>query len=168
MLSSESVSRKRLVNILNYVNFKGSSVVVNLRRLRDGSKVSLRAIPEPCSGENARLTWLESPPKDIDTDAAYGLVDFFIDMGSRVVIVNGRLADVNRSGTTILLPEHCHGTSRRRVERHASALVHVTLSRSGSEATGLLQDFGGASSRCGSLLTTSISFRKRRASSLLR
>ena len=54
-LSSESISRKRLINILNYVNFKGSSVVVNLRSLADGSMLSLRARRNPAPGKRLVL-----------------------------------------------------------------------------------------------------------------
>jgi len=42
---NERISSKHLVNILNYVNFKGDSVVVNLRRIQDGSMLSLKATP---------------------------------------------------------------------------------------------------------------------------
>ena len=137
----ESVSRKRLINILNYVNFKGDGVAVNLRSLRDGGMLSLKAAPEPCFGETARLAWSEKPPTNIDT--AYEFTDFFIDKGSRLVIVGGRSTDIGRSGITVLLPKHCQATSRRRMERFGSAPVHATLSRNMSEGTGLLQDFGG-------------------------
>ncbi len=139
---SESVSRKRLINMLNHVNFRGGDVVVNLRRLRDGSRLSLRARPEPCSGDTAHLAWSETPPGNIAT-APYELADFFIDRGSRVIIVEGKLTDVSRLGIAILLPDHCYATSRRRLERYSAAQVRATLSRNGSETTGLLQDFGG-------------------------
>jgi hypothetical protein len=139
---SEGISRKHLVNILNYVNFRGAYVVVNLKSLVDGRRLSLRAAPEPCAGDTARLAWSETPPGNIDA-AAHQLVDFFIDMGSRVVIAGGRATDVSRSGIRVLLPERCYATSRRQMERFSSALVHVTLSRNGSEETGLLRDFGG-------------------------
>jgi len=137
----ESVSRKRLVDILNYVNFLGKSVAVSLTRLHDGSVLSLKATVEPCRGDAACLTWSENPPGDID--AGYGLNNFLIDMGSRLLIVDGTLTDMSRLGMRILLPEHCRATSRRRKERFCSAPVRTTISRNGSEATGLLQDFGG-------------------------
>jgi len=136
----ESVSRAHLVNILNYVNFNEKSVALNLRRLSGGSRISLRAIPEPCSGENVRLTWSENPPSDIDE--AYEYTDFFIDKGSKVLIVDGKLADISRAGITILLPECCHATSRRRKQRFDSEQVEATIAQNGSEAKGVLKDFG--------------------------
>ena len=139
-LPSEGISRKHLINILNYVNFKGGCVVVNLKSFAGGSRLSLRATPEPCAGDTARLTWSEAPPGNIDA-APYKLVDFLIDKGLRVVVVGGQATEVSRSGITVLLPERCYATSRRRTERFSSALVKVTLSRNGSEATGLLRDF---------------------------
>jgi hypothetical protein len=139
---SESVSRKRLVNILNYLNFKGGRVVVNLRSLRDGSSLSLRATPEPCANDMACLIWSETVPAKMDA-TAYEFADFLIDRGSRVVVVHGETAELGRSGITVGLPEHSQTTSRRRTERFSSSIVHATLSRYGSEATGLLQDFGG-------------------------
>ena len=135
----ENVSRRHLVNILNYVNFREKSVVVNLRRSRGAGKISLRAIPEPCSGENARLIWSEEPPTDIDT--GYIFTDFLIDWGQRVVIVEGQLTDIDRAAIAVLLPEHCRATLRRRTERFGSAPVQVTLMRNKSETKGFLQDF---------------------------
>ena len=124
--------------------------------------MSLRAAPEPCAGETARLTWSESPAQDRH-GCGLRLVDFLIDKGSRVVVVGGQATDVSRSGITVLLPERCYATSRRRMTS-GSALVHVTLSRNGSEATGLLRDFGGGSSECGLLSAMSVSFRRGGAS----
>ena len=138
----ERVSRKHLVNILNYVNFKEGCVVVNFRSTRDGTTLSLKAVPGPCCGDTANLTWSVRPPADIDT--AYEYTDFFIDKGSRVVVVGGQLTDVSPLGMTILLPEHCYATSRRRVERFSSAPVEATLSKNKWRATGPLQDFSGA------------------------
>jgi hypothetical protein len=137
----ESISRKRLTSILNHVNFKENSVVVNLKRLRDGTILSLRATPEPCRGETARLTWSVNLPPDAET--AYEFADFLIDKGTRVIVVGGRSTDVGPSGITIFLPEHCQAISRRRTERFGSSSVRATLSRNGSTAVGFLRDFGG-------------------------
>lgn len=137
----ESISRRRLINILNYVNFKGGDVVVNLRKIGGGGKVSLRAVPAPCSGEVLRLTWAEEAPPDIES--GYSFTDFFVDNGSRALIVNGASNDIDPSGATVLLPWFCRATSRRRRERFGSAPVLATLTRNSSEAVGILQDFGG-------------------------
>jgi hypothetical protein len=138
----EDVSCKHLIHILNYVNFKRGCVVVNLKNLENGNRLSLRATPEPCANDTARLAWSETVPANMDA-TTYELVDFLIDRGSRVVIVGGQAMDMNASGTTVVLPERSHTTSRRQTERFSSALVHATLCRNESEATGLLQDFGG-------------------------
>lgn len=138
---SESVSVKRLVNILNHVNFRENTVVVNFRRFRDGGTLSLKAAPEPCEDNTVRLFWREKPPKSLEK--AYEFADFFIDRGSRVVIVDGHATNIDDSGITVLLPRHCRATSRRRSERFSSVPVHATLSGDESEATGLLKDFGG-------------------------
>ena len=137
----ESVPLKRLVNILNYANFKGDGVLVNLRSSQNGSRLTLKAAPLPCCGNTAHLSWSESPPTDIDI--AYDLVDFFIDIGSKLLVVGGRPTDISLSGITVLLPERCYAISRRRIERHRSVLAHVTLSRNRAKVTGLLRDFGG-------------------------
>ena len=130
---TDDVSRKRLVNILNYANFEGKEVVVNLRSRQDGSRLSLRAAPDPCCGEIAPFSWSESPPVSIGT--AYDLIDFFIDTGSKLVIVDGMLAGIGRSGVRILLPERSYAISRRRLERYKSMLTNVTLSRNGAKMT---------------------------------
>lgn len=137
----KSVPLKRLVNILNYANFKEDGVLINLKSLQNGSRLTLKAAPQPCRGNMARFSWSESPPSNIGT--AYDLVDFFVDIGLKLLIVEGRLTDIGPSGMTVLLPERCYAISRRRIERYRSVFAHVTLSRNRAKVTGLLRDFGG-------------------------
>jgi hypothetical protein len=138
---AESISRKRVVNILNYVDFREKNVVVNLRSVQDGNTLSLRATPEPCQGEVACLKWFEETPANVERD--YEFVDFLIDKGQRVVVVTGQPTHIDASGIGVLLPAHCQTISRRRTERFGSAPVHATLSNNESTAMGTLQDFGG-------------------------
>src|SRR5271157_5980397 len=130
----ERVPRRRVVNILNHANFMGEGVVVNLRNLQTGSGLALKAAPEPCRQDTVRLTWTESPPADVDRK--YDLIEFCIGMGTKLLIIGGRLIEISRSGITVLLPEHSYAVSRRRVERHSSMLARVTLSRSNEEVAG--------------------------------
>jgi hypothetical protein len=103
----EKVSRKRLINLLNHVNFKGSNVVVRLTNLEDGSIISLRARPEPCTGDVVYLTWSEVPPGNMKTQT-YELSDFLVDKGSRVIVVEARLADIGGLGISVVLPEQAY------------------------------------------------------------
>jgi hypothetical protein len=139
---SESVSCKRLTNILNYLNFTGGFVVVSLKCLENGSRLSLRATPEPCEGNVVYLNWSENPPANMSA-TTYELTDFLIDKGLRVIMVSGQVIDINHSGISVVLPEHCYATSRRRMERFCAALVKATLLCEGIEMAGHLQDFGG-------------------------
>ncbi len=138
----ESISRKHLSNILNHVNFKGGYVVVNLKNLIDENRFSLRAKPEPCAGKTARLAWVETPPANIDS-APHQLVNYLIDNGARLVIVGGEATNINQIFITVLLPEHCYATSRRRTERFIPVPVRAMLSANDAEAMGFLSDFGG-------------------------
>ena len=136
----ERFHRRRLINILNHANFMGDHVVVNLRNIESGSGLALKATPEPCYPDSVRLVWSESPPTDIDT--GYDLIDFCIGIGARLLIIPGRLSEVDRSGVNVLLPEYGHAISRRRMERHNSVFARVTLSRGNLKVTGQLLDFG--------------------------
>jgi hypothetical protein len=137
-----SVSRKHLINLLNHANFQEGCVVVNLKNIERNRKLSLRAIPDPCDGERVRLVWTENPPRHMDV-SSHEFVDFLIDKGSRVVRVNGRVVNLDRSSMTVDLPERCYATSRRSMERFASARVRAIISREGTTASGVLLDFGG-------------------------
>jgi hypothetical protein len=138
---SESISRKYLVNTLNYLNFNGNRVVVNLKSRVDGNEISLRALPEPCSGDTVALVWSETPPKDIAV--AYELINILVDRGSGVIAVQGQLISINRTGASVLLPLRCDSISRRRLERFGSTQVRAIVSCSDKKAAGDLQDFGG-------------------------
>ena len=43
----KKISRKQIINLLNYVNFQDDSIVVNLKHSRFENVVSLEAKPQP-------------------------------------------------------------------------------------------------------------------------
>jgi hypothetical protein len=138
----ENISRKHLVNILNHVNFKGGQVFVNLKKPEGVDEVSLRATPQPCVDDTVRLLWIDVVPESAG-GVVHQTAEFLVDRGSRVVVANGQVVAADRSSITLVLPDRCYATSRRRMERFGSAAVNVLLGRGMLKATGMLLDFGG-------------------------
>ena len=54
------VTRRHLVNKLNYLNFQDQTILVGLRHVCYDSAVTLRARPKPCAGERLECGWAES------------------------------------------------------------------------------------------------------------
>ena len=94
----QKVSKKRLIDSLNSVNFRENPIMVNLEHTRYGNPLFLRAYPQPCSGELLHCVWAEPCPANLAT--GYTARNFMVDRGLDLLIVDGRpiaalrLADV--------------------------------------------------------------------------
>jgi hypothetical protein len=141
--SCRTISFKQLINLLNYANYETQSVTVNFTSLTDGSLLSLRATPEPCDSESVHLLWAVKPPLQ-DLVKAHSFANILIDKGSAVVVVSGKMENVDTSGITVLLSKNPYVMSKRHIERYKSKHVRAVLSQNGKEVDGLLSDFGGS------------------------
>ena len=48
---TQRITKKRLVDSLNSLNFRGDPITVNFEHARYGTFLFLKAYPQPCSGE---------------------------------------------------------------------------------------------------------------------
>jgi hypothetical protein len=143
--SAQKIQRKRLIDNLNYANFQGSSITVNLRHARYGSPMSVRVYPEPCSGEMLRCVWAHPCPANIGE--AYTFQNLMIDRGCDLLIVEAQPTEVTDAGITLLLPEECHRLRTRKTKRQASGNIRVTLIQDAVHFSGVLLDFSTAAFR---------------------
>jgi hypothetical protein len=141
----QKVAKKRLVDSLNYVNFQRHSVVVNLEHARYHNLLSLRAHPQPCSGDTLRCLWAEPCPANLAT--SYTFRNFMVDRGLDLLIADAQATELTDDGITVKLPEECRILRTRKARRHACEGVQVTLMQDAAAFAGTLDDFTAVSFR---------------------
>ncbi|HVN95366.1 MAG TPA: hypothetical protein VMT62_02965, partial [Syntrophorhabdaceae bacterium] len=138
-VGTQRITKKKLVDSLNCINFMEEPVIVHLEHIRYGSPLFLRAYPRPCSGETLECTWVDPCPRNIGT--LYKAKNFMIDKGLDLLIVDPQASEMNEAGVTFVLPEECRGFRLRRARRYASEGIQVTLMQDAATFSGILDDF---------------------------
>jgi hypothetical protein len=135
----QRVTKKRLVDSLNSLNFREDPVTVHLEHVRYGTLLFLRAYPQPCTGDLLECTWAEPAPANIAT--SYTVRNFLVDRGLDLLIVDAQVREMTPAGITFVLPEECRGHRLRRAKRYASEGIRVTLMQDATTCSGMLDDF---------------------------
>lgn len=136
----ETITRKQLVSILDYMNFKENTVIINLRHIRYGNTLSLEAYPLVYSEEFVRCVWVNKPlVHDIDT--AYEFVNLVIDRNVSIIVVKANVRQITVEHIDLFLPETCEVVLLRRTKRHLSSGVDVEVFQNGVLFRGTLIDF---------------------------
>lgn len=60
--NGKSVTRRQLVNKLNFINFQDESIIAHFRHTKYDSSLSLKLKPLPCAGEQLDCRWVDAPP----------------------------------------------------------------------------------------------------------
>jgi hypothetical protein len=142
---AQRITKKRLVDSLNCVNFRGDPITVNFEHARYGTFLFLQAYPQPCSGDMLHCLWAEPCPANIVT--SYKVLNFMVDRGLDIFIVDAQASEMTDAGITFVLPEDCRGHRLRRARRYVSEGVQVTLMQDAATCSGILDDFNTDSFR---------------------
>ena len=137
---SRRISKKRLIDVLNYLNFQNSTILINLQHVQYSNVISLRAYPQPCVGDTLHCLWAEKTgPANMQT--SYRFQNFLIDRDLRVLVVQAEMLKITPEGISFTLPEHCEAIRLRKVRRYACQGISVELIQNGMVFPGVLQDF---------------------------
>lgn len=131
--------RKRLVDIINSINFQNGTILVNLQHKYYGYCRSLPAYPQSCTDSNLRCTWV--PPGFSDIGSSFVFVNFIIDKGLSLIRVEGELLSMDENGITINLPDHCREFASRKIKRYSCENVAAELMQNGALFRGKLLEF---------------------------
>jgi hypothetical protein len=135
----ESVSRRRLVDALNYSNFLKQSINVTLKHMKSGRALSLTALPQPCMDEELTCFWTKPVPADVGT--AYRFHSLLLDRGESLLVVETVDVEFTDTGIKCRLPEHCRAIHARQVRRYVPDGIRASLSWDGSILEAFLNDF---------------------------
>lgn len=136
----QTINKKQLVNILNYLNFKGHTVVINLRHIKYGNILSLEAYPLICDGEKIRCRWAKTHLA-VNVETSFEFKNMVIDRGASLIVVRTNAIELTREEIILSLPEYCEVALLRRAKRYPCVDVMVEMYQNGAAFCGLLLDF---------------------------
>ncbi len=140
------ISRKYLVNKLNFINFQDGTITVNFKHKKYNSTISLHAKPQPCLDNSLDCLWVETEGLSQKLRMHHYL-HIIVPNNEKLILVEAELKKIDEQGISFHLPEACHEISSRRVNRHYCEGVQVLLIQHGAIFTGALIDFNAVSFR---------------------
>jgi hypothetical protein len=144
MVKKRELSKKYLINRLNYLHFNDKSLVVNFVHAKYATTLSLRAKLLPCLDGYLECTWLETPGLQQKLQT-HSYVNFIAPDPRQPLLVDARLVTIDASGVAFQLPEICHEIGSRRIARYACDAIEVQCLQNGISFNGRLLDFSPVS-----------------------
>lgn len=142
----KQVSKKYLINILNYTNFQDETLLVNFKHSKYDSIISLQAKPQPSIGDTLDCLWIEKTELDKKLKS-YEFLHFILDDGQKLILVKPVLKGMSEEKISFILPETCYEVSSRKVKRHSCKGIQVEFIQKGAIFYGSLLDFSAISFR---------------------
>ncbi|MEW6670812.1 MAG: hypothetical protein AB1427_03865 [Thermodesulfobacteriota bacterium] len=136
----KKVKKKRLINKLNAINFKGGTLLVNLRHVKYNHTIVRSVRPLPCLGDELECEWVDSAGNEHTTEF-YQFMDILIPDGPKFILVKSESASINNNGVRMLLPDTCNSLCLRKVQRHPCKDVTARLIQNSACFTGELVEF---------------------------
>jgi len=139
-VAPRAVSRERMINKLNYLNFQNKTVLLAFEHARYGHTLRLEARPQPCRGNRLRCTWVD-PNAARAISKYYVFSALFVPDEQKLLQGIARVTAMDEEGIVIELPEVCTEVHSRKVLRYPCSGIQVQFLRSGSCFQGTLVDF---------------------------
>jgi hypothetical protein len=148
---TKRVSRSRLINHLNRINFRDGAITLHFKHTKYNHAITLLAKPQICNDSFLRCLWSEYA--DAEQKLKYfSFVDFTFTDGLVQIQVPARLIELTENGVYLELPEACFEKKTREIKRHKCKDVSAQISQDGKIINGHLTSFSAQS--------LGISFRK--------
>ncbi len=144
-VSPKSISKRFLVNKLNYINFQDRTILINFKHKKYATSLSLKATPLPCSGDQLECVWAESTDPGIFSSHTFD--NLFISDDKKCLLVKPVVTSINEHGISLQLPESCSELSDRKMKRHSSTGIRVMISQNSAILKGTLLDSSSTSFR---------------------
>ncbi len=134
----KSISKRFLVNKLNFLNFQDRTILVNLVHKKYGSLLSISAKPLPCAGERLDCVWSEiTDPWILKSHTFQNL---FVTDGKKCLLVDPELINFDEKGISFLLPETCRESYSRKTKRQSCEGIQAQFTQSSAIFRGTLLD----------------------------
>ena len=144
--NEKEIFRAKLINKLNYINFRDGYIQVNFRHNKYDRAISLDATPLPCLDDRLECVWAR-PGEIHDKLQSYTFENFFVIDGQTLIVVEPDVLDISQSGAVFSLPKTCMQVSCRKFVRSQCKEVNVQFVQNGAMFLGSLVDSSAVSFR---------------------
>ncbi|MGM0451666.1 MAG: PilZ domain-containing protein [Thermodesulfobacteriota bacterium] len=134
------ISKKRLVNTLNYIHFQNATIRIHFKNPIDGRTRAFDVRPQPCFGRHVVCLWQKEKPAPQDL-AVWELQTVTVFGPDQVISAPAVVRAANERGVCLTLPDTSVQHCQRRVTRHRCKPLAMELTQNGVVFTGVLQDF---------------------------
>ena len=136
----KTVSKRHLINKLNFLNFQDGFLLVNFKHNKYGNVISLPARPLPCTGDKLDCAWID-PPDVLRILRSYTLHNILVSDGAKLLLVHPELVEISDKGIEFLLPETCSEVGTRKMTRYPCKDIEAQIVQNGALLNGVVKDF---------------------------
>ncbi|MDH3329394.1 MAG: hypothetical protein OEM01_09195 [Desulfobulbaceae bacterium] len=138
------VTRSRLINYLNRINFRDGDITLHFRHKKYGHIIFLQAMPQICNDNYLRCLWSEYADAEKKLKH-FAFIHFSFTDGLKHFYVESKLLELTRTGVYLELPEACHEKKAREIKRHQCQGVTAQISQNSRILQGFLESFSAQS-----------------------
>ena len=142
--AGKPVNKNQLVNKINFINFQGETLLINLKHRNYNKTLTLLAKPQPCLGDLLDCFWQKAENIQ-EILKYYEFNSALIPDGQNLILVEAELVRMDKDAISLLLPENGYEVSSRMVRRHACMDITAQLIQNSSVFCGTLLDFNARS-----------------------
>ena len=134
------ISKPRLINSLNRINFKDGEISLNFKHNKYHHILTLQSKPQICNNDYLRSLWSEH------FDATrklkfFTFQDFTFADGLSEILVAANLIEINDRGVYLELPDSCYEVQIRELRRHRCTDISAQIIQDGKIFKGNLLSF---------------------------
>jgi len=141
-----TISRKFLLNCLNYINFQEDSIQVHFTNRQNNRPLYIPAFPQPCFSAELECLWAEATDVSLLL-RTHELKCILVPRGEKFIQAIPAIIELNTAGCRLRLPRISREVSHRRVERQRCYGISVHLVQNNCSFSGTLYDFSASSFR---------------------
>ena len=140
----KKISRKQIINHLNYVNFQDSSILINLKHSRFDKVVSLRAKPQPCRDDELICSWV-NPHEIRRLLSSYEFDSICLKNENSNLILEPELVNIDEFNIDLVLSEQYYPLQIETVEHYPCIGIDAQVIQNSAIFKGTLTDFSSNS-----------------------
>jgi hypothetical protein len=138
------INKTRLVNTLNYINFKDEEIILYFRHTKYATTLSIRVKTLPCNGNTLECLW-NNEESILQKIKFYEFRNLIISNGKKMLIVKPDLKKIDENKIIFSLPDSAYELNMRRAKRYPCKGITAELIQNGIIFQGELVDFSAVS-----------------------
>lgn len=144
--TQKKISKRQLINKLNYINFQDEPITINFKHKRYGQLLACLAKPQPCLGEDLNCRWTE--PFELHGRLhAYEFESLQIKDSRLNLLLKPELVDIDKTGIRFRIPEIYYQLISAKSKREPCKDIQAQLVQNSVLFKGVLLDFCATSFR---------------------